>query len=280
MSHTKIRIDQIARVLGFSTIYTAFGLLMPIQEVVTISFMIGTVITGLLYGVVLRFASLHMPVSQKARIAIIWFAIYVIQLLNPILEGIFFSTQFDGAPELAVGAIIFGTLLTMPTAVSAGVLFKPKGEIIGFKEMKNQFFSNFTSSSFGVRFILASVLWMGIYFVFGVIVAPLVLPYYQAPGSPFNLVLPSIEIVLALQTLRGFIYAIGVLPLVIALDIDKRGLAFILISLLYIGGALAVFIISEQFVVFLRVIHGIELFADSLFAGLVISALLGRSKSE
>ncbi|MFW9920277.1 MAG: hypothetical protein ACFFED_11800 [Candidatus Thorarchaeota archaeon] len=280
MSQMKTRMDQIARVLGFSTIYTAFGLLMSTQGNVTISFAIGTVITALLYGVVLRYASLNMPISQKARIAVIWFAVYVIQLLNPVLEGLFFSTQFEGTPELAVGAIIFGSLMTLPTAVAAGVLFKPEGEVTGFRDMKNQFFNNFTSSSFGLRFILASVLWMGIYFVFGSIVAPLVLPYYTAPGSPFNLVLPSIEVILSLQTLRGFIYTIGVLPLVISLDIDKRGLAFIMISLLYIGGALAVFIISEQFAVFLRVIHGIELFADSVFAGLVISALLGKPKSE
>jgi hypothetical protein len=127
---------------------------------------------------------------------------------------------------------------------------------------------------------LASVLWMGIYFVFGSIVGPLVLPYYTAPGSPFHLVLPSIEVVLSLQTLRGFIYVIGVMPLIVALNTDNRRLAIVLSALLYIGGALAVFIISDQFAVFLRIVHGVELLADSVVAGVVISALLGRNKAE
>jgi hypothetical protein len=280
MKQISFQTSDIARILGFVVIYTAVSLILPIQGTVTLSFAIGSIITGLLYGICLWYASLYIPLSKKTRIAVIWASVYVIQMLNPVLEGLFFSTQFEGNPELALGGILFGTILTLPTALAAGLLFNPATEVVSFGDLRKQYFAGFARSSFALRFILASVLWMGIYFVFGSIVGPLVLPYYTAPGSPFHLVLPSIEVVLSLQTLRGFIYVIGVMPLIVALNTDNRRLAIVLSALLYIGGALAVFIISDQFAVFLRIVHGIELLADSVVAGVVISALLGRNKAE
>lgn len=280
MSQVTFRTTDIARLLGFVVIYTAMSLILPVQGTVTLSFAIGSIITGFLYGAILWYASLYMPLSRKVRIAVIWVAVYVIQLLNPILEGLFFSTQFEGHPELALGGIIFGTILTLPTAIAAGLLFNPATEVKSYHDLTMQYFSGFTRSSFALRFIVSSILWMGIYFVFGSIVGPIVLPYYTAPGSPFHLVLPPVQVVLGLQTIRGFIYVSGVLPLILALNADKRRLAVILSALLYIGGAVAVFLISDQFAVFLRIVHGVELLADSVVAGIVISALLGRSKAE
>ncbi|MFW9908632.1 MAG: hypothetical protein ACFFEF_08655 [Candidatus Thorarchaeota archaeon] len=280
MTSLNFHLNDLIRVLGFTTIYTALGLLLPVQGYISPAFALGTVLTGVLYGLVLWYASLYLPVSRKVRILVIWIAVYVIQMLNPVLEGFFFSTQFEGHPELIFGAVIFGTILTLPTALAAGFLFQPKGALKSFKEMRANYFGGFSRNSLALRLIVSSVLWMGIYFVFGSLVGPIVLPYYTVDGVGYSLTLPSIEIVLLLQTFRGFIYVFSVLPLVMALDTGKKPLALILTALLYIGGALAVFIISDQFPLFLRMVHGIELFADSLFAGLAISYLLGRTQKN
>ena len=264
------------RIAIFAVVYLLFGLLMPIQGYVTAEFAVGTAVVAVLYGLVLYYLNTGIPLGRKARILITWLAVYVVQMLNPVLEGVFFSTLFEGHPESVFGAIVFGLVLTLPTAVAAGLLFKPSGEIKSFAELRRDYFSATRWPQFVARFVVASVLWMAIYFLFGSIVGPIVSPYYTEGGVGYELVIPPVGILILLQTLRGFIYALGILPIVLSTRFSRTRLAGVLAGLLYVGGALAIFVISAQFPVFLRVVHGLELFADSLFAGVVIAYILGR----
>ncbi|MFW9812897.1 MAG: hypothetical protein ACFFF9_10595 [Candidatus Thorarchaeota archaeon] len=268
--------DTLVRITVFVLIYTSFGLLIPIQGYLSLSFAVGMVITAVLYAFALYYMNTKIPLGRKFRILITWIAVYVIQMLNPVLEGIFFTTQFEGQPELAFGAVVFGLVLTLPTALVAGVLFNPEGTISSFGQLRKEYLGNWTPSQFVVRFIIASMLWLVIYYTIGTIIAPLVLPYYTGGSVGYDLALPAVEIVIILQTVRGFIYVTSVLPIVISVKLDRKSLAIILVALLYIAGALAVFVISDQFPVFLRIVHGIELFVDSLIAGVVIAFLLGK----
>ncbi len=280
MNSIELSKDTLMRISIFVVIYTVFGLLIPIQGYVSLGFAIGTVITAILYGIVLYYMNTNISLGRKARILITWIAVYVIQMLNPVLEGIFFTTQFEAQPELAFGAVVFGLVLTLPIALVAAVLFSPKGAITSFDQLRKEYFTGWTSTQFAARFIIASMLWLVIYYTIGSIIAPLVLPYYTDGSVGYDLNLPSIEVVILLQTIRGFIYVLSVLPIVISVNLDKKSLGMVLVSLLYIAGALAVFVISDQFPVFLRIVHGIELFVDSLIAGIVISYLLGKSKES
>lgn len=276
MSQTRLTQLTITRIAAFAVIYTILGLLVPIQGYVTVGFAVGTVIVAILYGLVLYYLNVNMPLGRKARILITWSGVYIIQLLNPVLEGFFFTTQFEGQPELVFGAVIFGLVLTLPTAVAAGFLFIPEGEIRSFSELRKEYSFNWTLSQYAVRIIIASMLWLGIYFTIGSIIAPLVLPYYIGGSVGYELALPAVEIVIFLQTVRGFIYTLGFLPIIISVNLNRKSLAIITVGLLYIAGALAVFVISDQFPIFLRLIHGLELFVDSFIAGIVFAFALGR----
>ena len=275
MSQTGITQMIAVRIALFAAIYTAFGLLIPVQGYVTVSFAIGTVVTAILYGLTLFYLNTNLPLGRRARFLITWLALYCIQMLMPVLEGIFFSTQFEGAPELIFGALIFGWILVLPAALAGVILFNPV-EIHSFTEIKREYFSRITRTRFAGRFIVASVLWMVIYFIFGAVVAPYVLPYYTEGGVGFELVLPELQVILVLQLIRGFILVLLILPLVISINLDWKRLAVIIAALLYIGGAIAVFLISDQFPLMLRLLHGMEMFADASFAGIVIAYLLGR----
>ncbi|MFW9966692.1 MAG: hypothetical protein ACFFEA_06005 [Candidatus Thorarchaeota archaeon] len=278
MNNTRFSILAAGRIASFAVVYTILGLLIPIQGFLTLGFAIGTGIVGILYGITLYYLNVNMPLRRRTRMLITWFALYVIQMLNPVLEGIFFTTQFMGQPELALGAVVFGLILTLPTAIAASYLFNPVGDFRSFGDMRREYFAGWPSSQYAIRFVIASMLWLAIYFIIGSIIAPLVLPYYTDGSVGYNLTLPSIEIVILLQTVRGFIYAISFLPIVISTNLDKKKLALIMVGLLYVAGALAVFVISEQFPVFLRLIHGIELFVDSLIAGIVMAYVLGGER--
>jgi hypothetical protein len=265
----------VIRIAAFAVIYTAFGLLIPVQGYVTISFAIGSAVTAILYGLTLFYLNANMPLGRNARFLITWLALYCIQMLMPVLEGIFFSTQFEGGPELIFGALAFGWILVLPAALAGAFLFNPT-EVQSFSELKNEYFGRISKTQFAGRFIITSVLWMVIYFIFGTIVAPYVLPYYTEGGVGYELVLPEIQVILGLQLVRGFILVLLILPMVISTDLDWKHLAVIVAALLYIGGAMAIFLISNQFPLMLRVMHGMEMFADATFAGIAIAYLLGK----
>jgi hypothetical protein len=279
MSQTKITQLAATRIAIFAAIYALFGLLIPIQGYVSVGFAIGTIATAILYGVTLYYVNTNIPLGRKARFLITWLAIYSIQMLMPVLEGVFFSTQFEGAPELIFGALIFGWVLVMPTALAGAILFSP-AKVQSFGELKRGYFERVSKVQFGGRFVIASALWMVIYFVFGTIVAPYVLPYYSEGGVGYQLVLPALQVILGLQLLRGFILVLFILPLIISTKLEWKQLAGVITALLYIGGALAVFLISDQYPLVLRMIHGMEMFADAAFAGIAIAYLLGRRSTS
>lgn len=278
---SQIKITQLAatRITIFAVIYVLFGLLIPIQGYVSIGFAMGTMVTAILYGVTLYYLNTNIPLSRKARFLISWLAIYCIQMLMPVLEGVFFSTQFEGAPELIFGALVFGWVLVLPAALAGAILFSPV-KVQSFDELRRDYFQRMNKAQLAGRFVIASALWMVIYFVFGAIVAPYVLPYYTEGGVGYQLVLPALQVILGLQLLRGFILVLFILPLIISTKLGWKQLAVVIAALLYIGGALAVFLISDQYPLILRMIHGMEMFADAAFAGIAIAYLLGRRSAK
>ena len=278
MNQTNITQMITAKITAFVAVYTLFGLLIPIQGYVSVPFAIGTAVTGILYAFVLYYLNTNIPLGRKARFLITWLAIYVIQMLMPVLEGFFFSTQFVGAPELVFGALVFGWVLVLPTALAGVILFKNNDEIRSFGELRREYFGRWSTPQLAGRYVIASALWMVIYFVFGAIVAPYVLPYYTEEGAGYELMLPELHVILALQLFRGFLLVLMILPMIITTDLDWKRLAIIIGSLLYIGGALAIFLISEQSPLLLRMLHGIEMFADATVAGIVIAYILGKKK--
>jgi len=279
MTQTKITQFAATRIAAFTAIYALFGLLIPIQGYVSIGFAIGTVITAILYGITLYYFNTNIPLNRKTRFLITWMAIYCIQMLMPVLEGAFFSTQFEGAPELIIGALVFGWVLVLPTALAGTVLFNP-AEVYTFGEIKKEYFGGIGNVQFIARFIMASVLWMVIYYIFGAIISPYVLPYYTEGGIGYHLVLPEVQVVLGLQLLRGFILVLLILPLVISTNLNWKHLAGAIAALLYIGGAIAIFLISDQYPLVLRLIHAMEMFADAAFAGIAIAYLLGKRSAS
>jgi hypothetical protein len=214
----------------------------------------------------------------RSQIFLLWLPLFIIQFFNPILEGYLFTTAISEMDQL-IGAFIFGAIISLVYAVTGAYLFPAAGAEISIRSSLNEFFGSRTKRQNILRFLIASLSWALIYFIFGSIVGPFVLPYYTDPSSGYNLILPDVVTLLLIQIFRGFVYVLSVLPLLASLRLDFRMVSFILMAFLYIGGGIAIFVIIETFPVFLRIVHGVEIFADSLVFGIVIAYLLG-SKSE
>jgi len=196
-------------------------------------------------------------------------------MFNPLLEGIFFTDQLTGF-TIVFGAVVFGMILPLIYTASAVILFRPENADSSLRQRLRDHFSKRRAFEWGWRIAAASLSWTIIYFVFGNLVAPWVMPYYSDPNSGFNLVYPSLVELLALQTVRGSIYVGSLIPLAISINVDFRRAFITISSLLFIGGGLAIFLIVETFPLVLRLFHSIDLLADSIFFGYAFSYLLVR----
>jgi len=264
----------VVRVLVFSRAYALIGAIFPLQGEPTTGYVLGSLVTGFSYALLLASILTRMPIGRRGRIFSIWVAVYAIQLFNPLIEGYFFTDQFEDA-TLFIGGALFGMILALLYALVAGFLFVPESATISLAGQFKDYFSQRKAYDWSLRIVLSALSWPLFYYVFGSLVAPVVWPYYTDPSLGYMLRLPRIEIIISIQTLRGFVYVGSLLPIIACLKIKTRRLFLFITGLLYIGGALAMFIIVESFPVVLRIAHG---FGDLLFAsvsfGIVISYLL------
>jgi len=266
---------QLARVAFFSIFYLAVAYLVPLQQgAPTPGYTIGALVTGLLYGIILLYVESRLHASRIKRILVIAFPIYAIQFLNPVLEGYFFTTRLD-SPATLLGAIIFGFVLALLYSTAASLIFPPEASAKP-SEGYNLNLPGFMSP---LKVVLAALSWPLIYFVFGSIIAPVVSPYYNDPQSPYYLVLPDLGTIMVVQALRGFIYVASLIPLLSSLRLGARSMLLTLTGLMYVGGGLAIFVIVEAFPLTLKVVHGLEIFADSLVFSAVLTYLSARRPS-
>lgn len=269
----------LARVLVFTSAYGVIGAIFPLQQgELTTAYILGTLVTGFLYSLLLSFILTQVNIGRKGRVLSVWAAIYVVQFFNPLIEGYFFTDQFEDA-TLFVGGALFGALLAFLYALIAGLLFGSKSSSSSLPDELRSHFSQRKASSWIWRLVVSSLSWPVFYFIFGAMVAPVVTPYYTELG--LFLVLPPLEVIMSVQALRGFIYVGALLPIITCLKIGMKRLFLSITGLLYIGGGLAIFVIVETFPVMLRIAHGFgDLLFASIFFGIVTAYLVGVPKRE
>jgi len=232
---------------------------------------------GLLLGFVVGFVSSRLPFRNSIRIASLWLALFVIQYFANLVEYYFYSTvSLSGIlPDLAEGLFV-----TLIEAVLIALLFVPvtRESAIGI-EMK-EFFEQRPGSSWVSRIVISSLVWIPIYFAFGMVVFPFIAPYYTDPSLGLSLTLPSFGIVIPLQFVRGLIYVLVLLPLIAALRIGRKYLFGVLTLVLYVPGAFIPLLTNVLWPVTLRMIHGIEVLGDFVVFAAVIVALLKKKEGS
>ncbi len=214
-----------------------------------------------------------MSFKTGTRIGLAWLTLFVIQEFSNIVEGYFFTT-YVSTISLFLGAVFVGLAITFVEALLVGVLFIPQKIGEPFKSKIKGYFAQRSRYSWVLRIVVASLIYFPIYFAFGWLVAPFVIPYYTDPSS--GLVIPSITIIIPLEFLRGFLYVLALLPIIGVLKVKRRYLWATTASLLYILGAFAAFLAPSIMPIQLRIVHGLEILGDSLVYGVALAYLLGR----
>ena len=206
--------------------------------------------------------------SWWQRGAILAAFIYVVYGVGNVIEASIFTT-LGGEVPLAI--------MHLPPSVLGGVavalLFAaPSDE--DFSNRVAAFFSGWTPGKLAARLGLAVIAFPFCYFLFGVMVAPIVTPHYARLDF---LVTPPLPTMLKIVFTRSVLLLLVSLPVIVGWWESRRRLILALGFGHFVAVGLAGLIQATFFPAVLRWAHGVEILADSLcYAAVLVWLLLPR----
>lgn len=235
-------------------------------------FLLTSFIAGLVIGLTLGPLATRLTLPAHERAGLLFGLLVMLASVINMIEALFFTTDttFRQAYTLLsiaindAGLAILLTWLFRPAAVDRRLLAALRSTL-----------ATRPWAAWIWRILLAGLLYVPIYLFFGSLIAPIVLPYYTNPDLGLGLVIPGFEVILPLEAGRGLLYVLTLFPLVALLPGSRRSLAFWLGLTLAVLGAVWPMLQTSWFPLTMRVVHGLEISADSFVHAAVIAWLLG-----
>jgi hypothetical protein len=211
--------------------------------------------------------------SRWSLTLLVWLELFVVEFLNNYVEAYFFTTRYSN-PTALVLSVTSALISSVMTATAAALLLGYG--ISGITASLKKYLSTRTGRSWILRIAVGSVAYYPIYFLFGMLIMPFVLPYYNDPS--FGLRIPPFAVIIPVELFRGFVYTLVLLPL-LATVVGGRSTKFIaLAAMLYIRGGLIALLGNTTIPAPIIPFHGVEILADSIVYGLVLSRILSQPK--
>ncbi|MDX1582291.1 MAG: hypothetical protein R3338_01700 [Thermoanaerobaculia bacterium] len=189
----------------------------------------------------------------------------IVHAIGNALEASIFSTLGGELASLAVRlpSTVLGALAVV-------LLFgRTAGE--GAREKTSVWLDGWSAGRLSIRLVLAVAAFPLIYFSFGIMIAPIVTPHYQALDF---LVIPPLSTILTVLSIRSVLLLLASLP-VIVLWIRSRGQLVLALGLgHFVAVGLTDLIQASFFPAILRWTHGAEILADSFVYALALVWLL------
>lgn len=228
---------------------------------------------GLILALQLAWILQQIRLKRPDLIAVTWLALFVIFALNNLVEGYFFTEIFTSASVFA-GAVSISLLTTLGYSVLAGVLFLSENPEVSIVSEFRSFIGERAIASWALRIVVASIVYFPIYFAFGALISPFIIQYYTDPSM--GLKVPPFTVMNPLEFLRGFLYVVALLPIFASFKGSRRTLYAVIASLLYVPGGFVPLIIQPSLPANIVPFHMVEILADSVVYGVVLTRLLGR----
>jgi hypothetical protein len=205
------------------------------------------------------------------------FLMFVCMGVNTILEARIFLTIYSHGGALA------SILAVLPPALLSGLALSyllPQAQPEMSASVKWRcFFATRTPFSWTARFLLAILAFAVAYFVFGLMVAPFVVPYYRA--GILGLTLPPFSVMLPVLFVRSTLFLLACLPFLVLWTRSRLSLilslGFAHWSLTGLLGMILVFFWPAA----MRIGHGLEIGADSFaYSTALVFLLVPRQRED
>ncbi len=232
------------------------------------------VATSPLLVLALYFVGRDLAGGWLARTGVLALLAWIAYTLNNVIEAVFFSS-YATVPAFTLINFTPGVLLC--AAVTAW-LFPPRSRTASFLGAWQAHFAQRTGRAWRWRLLVAAVSFMPIYYGFGLLVVPFVGDYYEQ--GAFGLAVPPLATLLTVLLVRSVLFLVACLPVIVTWQGTKRTLwvslgfaLFVLVGLLYL-------LAGNWLPPTMRLIHSLEILADSFVHAGVLVWLLGRSTAQ
>jgi hypothetical protein len=231
---------------------------------------------GMFIALLLAWALPKTRLKRLDLIVLVWFVLFVVQQFNNMVEGYFFTNLYRSV-SIFVGAVFLSLLTTLVEGVMAGAVFLPEFHDRGLVFELSSYLKERSSASWAWRIAVASVAYFPIYFFFGALISPFVVPYYTNPS--LGLRIPPFTVMVPLEFLRGVLYVMSLLPIFAAIKASRRTLSAVIACILYVPGALVPIILNRSLPPGIVPFHLVEILADSVVYGAFTTYFLVRKSS-
>ena len=238
--------------------------------------LIGTFLAGLVYALVMGALSVHLPVPTWHRFTVLFALSFGLSSFLNGLEAVFFSSYV--APDQFLTLMVIGLSHLVPAALAAA-LFPPPAVTARLGALERATLAARSPLAWTWRILAAGVLFVPVYLFFGSLIAPIVVPYYTGAAGT-GLAIPGFGLMLPLEVVRGVLFILILFPLVAVFRGPRRRLW------LWLGLTLAAFVgwgalLGGSFLpLTLRLVHGLEITADSFVHAALIAWLLGVGETD
>ena len=199
---------------------------------------------------------------------ILWLNLFIIGSFINMIEGWFFTTIYSGSLDFLFGAMVVLVISGIQSAISA-IIIPNQGEETFQSELMNQLKQR-GASAFIKALILGGFGYFPIYFIFGMLISPFIIKYYNDPS--LGLVIPPFSLIIPLEVLRGFMFVGSLLPLIVGLK-TRRTIFIACAAMLFIPGSLIPMIGDVGLPAQIIPYHTVELFCDSTVYGYILARL-------
>ena len=257
----------LATQLGFSTPELPMG---ADQGTVVLFTLIGSLLLALGLSAVAR----GLSGGFLARWLMLFFFTWMAYGVNTYLEASIFSTM--------AAASLYTVIIYLPAslfcAAAVAWLFPSNLSSFGFVASIQAFFAGRTLGDWTWRLLAAFLAFPVAYTIFGMLISPIVLPYYQQGSN--ELALPGWGQILPILALRSLFFILVCLPILITWRLSNIHLFLSLgLALFILVGGLGM-LSAYWLPPILRITHSLEIFADEMIYAAALVLLLRRQTAQ
>ncbi len=186
-------------------------------------------------------------------------------IVSTYAQGIWFALVDYLVPALLVGAAV-------------ALLFGPAEKRPGLFAAVRSFFTQRPVTAWVWRLAIAAVVFMPIYFVFGLMVTPFTMEYYRQ--SMFGLVMPTLETLLPILFIRSVLFLLACLPIFILWQGTNGRLFWRLGMALFLLVGFVYMLTSTWLPPYVRIPHTFEIMADEFVYAAVLVLCIGVAEHK
>lgn len=224
-----------------------------------------TVVSGL------ASAALVVPIATRVTAAgwrrfELWFFLFFLNLTSVAIEGSLFAPAASPPSQLGLTLVRLAAVSATVAAVAASLV---PGAVSAPSRRDG---ASRRWYDWAWRVLAAATIYLAVYFLVGGLNYTFVThPYYESHAG--SLTVPSLQVVLAYEPIRGILIAFSVVPLVLALRMRGAQLAAVVGATLFIVGGFVVLLPQVSLPLYLRMASLWEVLAQNVITGIACAYL-------